>query len=106
MLSLKPVLLKGGWGIGQIVREFQGKVWNKCSVERLMQKVLSTGYVSRKERGSAGPRTAGTEDNKAGNKAYVEDAIAFPRNTSPGLINHKEKLPRNSMSVICLYPNC
>jgi hypothetical protein len=71
-----------GWGIGQIVCEFPIKVCNKRSVERLIQKVRSTGSISRKECGSGKPRTAGTEDNNAGNKAYVEDAIAFLRKDS------------------------
>jgi hypothetical protein len=48
--------------------------------------------------------TARTEDNKAGNEAYVEDAILPLRKMSPGLLKHKEKLPRDSMSVKYLYP--
>jgi hypothetical protein len=87
------------------VREFPGNVRTNVQLKIVYKRFGALDQVSRKERGSGRPRTAGTEDNKAGKKDYVEDTIAFLRKMSPGLTKHKKELPRNSMSVKCLYPN-
>jgi hypothetical protein len=97
-----------GWGIGQIVREFTGIVWNRRSGERLICKRFEAlDQFQGRNVEVAGLELPGQRIIKPGiSLRDVEEAIAFLRKMRPGLIKHKEKLPRNSMSIKCLYPNC
>lgn len=60
-----------GWHGTKIVKEFPGKGWNVCSVNRLIKRIEDTGSTNRKP-GSGRPRSARTEDNRH----EVENLIA------------------------------